>query len=310
MRKCSPVEMMATRCVCACVDIGTNTTRLLVAERDGGRLREVAAVRALPAPASPATGGAIPPDGGARGWRRSWPRTCAVARDHGVRDVRVVGTAAIRAARQPRRALRGRAARRGRARRGPHRRAGGARWPSPGRWRRCASPRPGSIGVDRRRRRLVRARDRHRRRRRRRWWTSLPIGSGMLADAPPALRPAGSWTSSPRSAPRSTSLLGRRRPARDRARPRRRRQRHDAAAACGGELVPATIARILARPARRAGRRGRQAAWRCTSSACGCCPPGCWSSRRPGARSARRRCRSRGGGLREGVVLRAIGGRS
>ena len=29
---------------CACVDIGTNTTRLLVAERDGGRLREVDAV--------------------------------------------------------------------------------------------------------------------------------------------------------------------------------------------------------------------------------------------------------------------------
>src|SRR6266545_4970090 len=55
---------------CACVDIGTNTTRLLVAEREGGRLREVVAVR----------------------------RFLRLARDHGARDVRAVATAAIRSA--------------------------------------------------------------------------------------------------------------------------------------------------------------------------------------------------------------------
>jgi len=44
---------------CACVDIGTNTTRLLVAERDGGRLREVVAVRRF-LPLVPETGIARP----------------------------------------------------------------------------------------------------------------------------------------------------------------------------------------------------------------------------------------------------------
>ena len=44
---------------CACVDIGTNTTRLLVAERDGGRLREVLAVRRF-LPLVPDEGGRIP----------------------------------------------------------------------------------------------------------------------------------------------------------------------------------------------------------------------------------------------------------
>jgi exopolyphosphatase / guanosine-5'-triphosphate,3'-diphosphate pyrophosphatase len=82
--------------LCACVDIGTNTTRLLVAERDGGRLREVVAVRRF-LPLVTDEGGAIPPDAVAElaaivaGHART-------ARKHGVRDVHVVGTAAVRAA--------------------------------------------------------------------------------------------------------------------------------------------------------------------------------------------------------------------
>jgi exopolyphosphatase/guanosine-5'-triphosphate,3'-diphosphate pyrophosphatase len=33
--------------VCACIDIGSNTTRLLVAEPDGGRVRELLRQRAF-----------------------------------------------------------------------------------------------------------------------------------------------------------------------------------------------------------------------------------------------------------------------
>ena len=69
------------------------------------------------------------------------------AREHGVVELHVVATAAIRAARQPRRAVRGRAARRRRRRRGPHRRGGGARSPSPARLATLASPPAGTIGV-------------------------------------------------------------------------------------------------------------------------------------------------------------------
>ena len=46
---------------CACVDIGTNTTRLLVAEPDGaGGLREVAALRHF-LRVRPRPGGALEP---------------------------------------------------------------------------------------------------------------------------------------------------------------------------------------------------------------------------------------------------------
>jgi exopolyphosphatase/guanosine-5'-triphosphate,3'-diphosphate pyrophosphatase len=82
---------------CACVDIGTNTTRLLVAEREVGRVREVAAVRrflrlvpdddgAIPAPAVAELANIV----------AAHVRT---AHGHGVQEVRIVGTAAIRGAR-------------------------------------------------------------------------------------------------------------------------------------------------------------------------------------------------------------------
>src|SRR4029450_5176471 len=82
--------------LCACVDIGTNTTRLLVAERDGARLREVVAVRRF-LRLVPGEDGVIPAAPVER-LGRIVAAHVRLARDHGVRDVRVVGTAAIRRA--------------------------------------------------------------------------------------------------------------------------------------------------------------------------------------------------------------------
>lgn len=69
---------------CACVDIGTNTTRLLVAEADGEDppgLREVSAERVFNADVAPAV---------------SAPRLVAAARAAGAEEVVVVGTAGLR----------------------------------------------------------------------------------------------------------------------------------------------------------------------------------------------------------------------
>ena len=81
---------------CACVDIGTNTTRLLVAERDGGRLRELVAVRRF-LRLVPDEGGEIPSEAVAA-LAAIVAAHARVARQHAVSEVRVVGTAAIRAA--------------------------------------------------------------------------------------------------------------------------------------------------------------------------------------------------------------------
>jgi exopolyphosphatase/guanosine-5'-triphosphate,3'-diphosphate pyrophosphatase len=81
---------------CACVDIGTNTTRLLVAERDGGRLREVVAVRRF-LRLVPDEGGQIPAEAMAA-LAAIVAGHARVARQHAVSEVHVVGTAAIRAA--------------------------------------------------------------------------------------------------------------------------------------------------------------------------------------------------------------------
>ena len=82
---------------CACVDIGTNTTRLLVAEREDGRVREVAAVRRF-LRLVPDDDGAIPPPAVAE-LVRIVAGHVRTAYGHGVREVRIVGTAAIRGAR-------------------------------------------------------------------------------------------------------------------------------------------------------------------------------------------------------------------
>jgi len=81
---------------CACVDIGTNTTRLLVAEQEGDRLREVVAVRRF-LRLTPGADGEIPHDTVQR-LAEVVAAHVRVARDHGVRDVRAVATAAIRSA--------------------------------------------------------------------------------------------------------------------------------------------------------------------------------------------------------------------
>ena len=81
---------------CACVDIGTNTTRLLVAERDGGGLREILAVRRF-LPLAPDEGGRIPAESVAA-LAAIVAAHARIAREHGVRELHVVGTAAVRGA--------------------------------------------------------------------------------------------------------------------------------------------------------------------------------------------------------------------
>lgn len=86
---------------CACIDIGSNTTRLLVAERDpgaGAGLRELAAERVFTA-----IGAAAGPDGSLPAAKIAEvaevvAAQAAAARRHGADAVRAVATAAIRQA--------------------------------------------------------------------------------------------------------------------------------------------------------------------------------------------------------------------
>jgi exopolyphosphatase/guanosine-5'-triphosphate,3'-diphosphate pyrophosphatase len=82
---------------CACVDIGSNTTRLLVAAREDGRTRIVHAERAFVALAPAAAGGAAGAAVSAR-LAAVVAGHVAVAREHGAQAVHVVGTAALRGA--------------------------------------------------------------------------------------------------------------------------------------------------------------------------------------------------------------------
>ena len=81
---------------CACVDIGSNTTRLLVGERAGAKLQVLASDRSfLPLAAGP--------DGDLRAHdvrevARVVAAQVALAREHGCARVRVVATAAVRGA--------------------------------------------------------------------------------------------------------------------------------------------------------------------------------------------------------------------
>jgi exopolyphosphatase/guanosine-5'-triphosphate,3'-diphosphate pyrophosphatase len=82
----------------ACIDIGSNTTRLLVAELDGERAREILADRAFTR-----IGAALGPDGAiapakAEEVARVVARQAAAARAAGATTVRAVATAAVRAA--------------------------------------------------------------------------------------------------------------------------------------------------------------------------------------------------------------------
>jgi exopolyphosphatase/guanosine-5'-triphosphate,3'-diphosphate pyrophosphatase len=90
-----PHDAKAMRC--ACVDIGSNTTRLLVAASEGGRTRAVHAERAFVALAPAAAGAAVGDDAVAR-VAAVVALQAAVAREHGAGAIHVVGTAALRSA--------------------------------------------------------------------------------------------------------------------------------------------------------------------------------------------------------------------
>jgi len=85
--------------ICACIDIGSNTTRLLVADAGDGRLRELVAQRAFTRIGkSLGNGGVIPPEKIAE--TAEVVRTqAAVASEVGAKEVIAVATAAIRTAR-------------------------------------------------------------------------------------------------------------------------------------------------------------------------------------------------------------------
>jgi exopolyphosphatase/guanosine-5'-triphosphate,3'-diphosphate pyrophosphatase len=86
----------------ACIDIGSNTTRLLVAEPDGnGGLREIAAGRALNRlGAGRSADGALAPERVARAGAEV-AALVAAAREHGAERVLAVATAAVREAPDP-----------------------------------------------------------------------------------------------------------------------------------------------------------------------------------------------------------------
>src|SRR4051794_37169613 len=92
----SVAAALVTRC--ACIDIGSNTTRLLVAEPDGGRLREVVSERAFTLlGAAGATPYAVGEDKIGE-VAEVVARQVRVAEALGVASLRVVATAAVRGA--------------------------------------------------------------------------------------------------------------------------------------------------------------------------------------------------------------------
>jgi len=84
--------------LCACVDIGTNTTRVLVAESTSGRLTVVLQRRAFTRMCKGLVAGAPVPAEKVAEVARVVAEQCALARQVGVTEVRVVATAAIRGA--------------------------------------------------------------------------------------------------------------------------------------------------------------------------------------------------------------------
>ena len=295
-------------CCCACIDIGSNTTRLLVAGADDGGLREVLQQRAFTRMGS--AGAEIAPEKVDRGRRGGRATQVRLARESGADASRAVGTA--RAAARPATARSCSSA--------IEREAGievdvltgdeEARYAFIGATRTLGHAAAGRGRGGRRRRRLDRARLRHARRRRRLVGV-LPRRLGLARRRLPALGPARRPTSS--SACAATS------PASSRASTRRARRcayavggsatslrrlvggvlDHETlaarASACSPSRPAAEVARALraaprARaaaaggdpPARRGGRRaGRAAADR---------------ARRPArGRAARRRSRVGGG---------------
>ncbi len=290
---------------CACVDIGTNTTRLLIAERDGERLREVAAVRRF-LPISPGADGTIP--------RETVVQLAEVvaahvrlARDHGVSNVRTVATAAIRSA-----------ANRHELCRAVHDATGvevevlsgeqEAALAFAGAIATVGEPAPvgliGVIDVGGGSSELVAgtADDGVA------WWASFPLGSALLTDRhvrsdPPALDDLAAvradidavLASVTPPAPQAVLAVG--------------GSATSLAAAAGGELAPETIARVLsvliAEPAADAARRLGLPVQRVRLL-----PAGLLALEAAWIAFGRAPLRVVQGGLREGVILRTLDGRS
>ena len=84
---------------CACIDVGSNTTRLLVAESDGaGRLRAVHEERAFTRIGAALAGGDTIPAAKREEVIRVVVGHLAIARAHGAQAIRGVATAAVRSA--------------------------------------------------------------------------------------------------------------------------------------------------------------------------------------------------------------------
>jgi exopolyphosphatase/guanosine-5'-triphosphate,3'-diphosphate pyrophosphatase len=289
------------RMPCACVDIGTNTTRLLIAERDGEGLREVVAVRRF-LPIAPGPDGAIP--------HETVQQLAAVvaahvrlARDHGVSRVRAVATAAIRSA-----------ANRHELCRAVHEASGvevevlsgeqEAALAFTGAIATLGEPAPagllGVVDIGGGYSELVAgtADDGVA------WWASLPLGSALLTERhvrsdPPALEELAAVRADVDAvlqsvrppAPRAVLAVG--------------GSATSLAAAAGGELAPETIARVLsvliAEPAADAARRLRLPVQRVRLL-----PAGLQALEAAWVAFDRAPLRVVQGGLREGVVLRAL----
>jgi exopolyphosphatase / guanosine-5'-triphosphate,3'-diphosphate pyrophosphatase len=289
---------------CACVDIGTNTTRLLVAELDGARVRELVAVRRF-LRLVPGDDGEIPAEAVAE-LAAIVAAHVRRAHKHGVSEVRAVGTEAIRGARN-----------RDDLCAAVHRAAGvhvevlseeqEAALAFAGALATLGTPPAGTIGVidvGGGSSELVTgtARDGVT------WWTSLPIGSGTLAarhlrSDPPALDELAAVRAEIDVAlaevdPPVTEMVlavgG---------------SATTLAAAAGGELVPATIARILAvliaEPASEAAKRLGLPVERVRVM-----PVGLLALEAAWGAFGEAPLQIALGGLREGVVLRALDGRS
>jgi len=289
---------------CACVDIGTNTTRLLVAEREGAHVREVVAARRF-LRLVPGDDGAIPGDAVAE-LAKIVGAHVRLALGHGVGEIRIVGTAAIRGARN-RDALCA----------AIHDAAGvpvevltseqEATLAFAGALATLSPPPRGAIGVidvGGGSSELVTgtAGDGVT------WWTSLPIGSGTLAarhlrSDPPALDELASAR-----AEIDVALEGVRPPPAELVLAVGG-SATTLAAAAGGELAPATIARILAvllaEPAAEAAKRLGLPVERVRLL-----PVGLLALEAAWGAFGQAPLRVALGGLREGVILRAFDGRS
>jgi exopolyphosphatase/guanosine-5'-triphosphate,3'-diphosphate pyrophosphatase len=289
------------RMACACVDIGSNTTRLLVAERDGEQLREVVAVRHF-LRIAPGPDGVIAHETVAR-LAESVAAHVRVARDHGARDVRTVATAAIRSAANRRELCQA------------VQRAAGvevevlsgeeeAGLAFDGAVATLGEPRPdgllGVIDVGGGSSELVAGTPNDGVS----WWASFPLGSGVLTDRhvrsdPPALDELAAIRAEIDAAlsgirppaPRTVLAVG--------------GSATSLAAAVGGELAPETIARVLsvliAEPAAEAARRLSLPVERVRVL-----PAGLQALEAAWVAFGRAPLRVVKGGLREGVVLRAL----